>query len=105
MKLSIASNYNSEIILRLTEYPLEEVYSKLPFDVVGGGRPSDMSSFCIAGFVLKEARYNTRLSIHKGFRVGEPYRLLKSIENVNVTIKKQTFSRLVAFIRFNGGSQ
>jgi hypothetical protein len=105
MKLSIASNYDPEIILRLAEYPLEEVYGKLPFDVVGGCRPRYMGCFCIAGFVPKEAGHNVLLSIHKGFRADELYRLLKGIENADVTIKKQTFSRLVAFIRFNGGSQ
>jgi len=44
MKLSVAANYDSEIIPQLAEYPVEEVYGKFPFDAVGGGRPGYMGT-------------------------------------------------------------
>ena len=101
MKHSVAANYDPEIIPRRAEYSLEDVYGKLPLDIFGS-RPSYMSR---VGFVPEEGRHDALLSIRKGFRANELYRLLKSIKNVNVIIKKYHFSRLVAFIRFNGGSQ
>jgi len=44
MKLSVAANYDSEIISQLAEYPVEEVYGKFRFDCVGGGRPGYMGT-------------------------------------------------------------
>ncbi len=44
MKLSVAANYDSEIIPQLAAYPVEEVYGKFPFDTVGGGRPGYMGT-------------------------------------------------------------
>lgn len=43
MKLSVPANYDIELVPQLTQYPVEEVYGKLPFDFVGGGRPSYMA--------------------------------------------------------------
>jgi collagenase-like PrtC family protease len=40
MKLSVAANYDGELVARLAEFPVAEVYGKLPADVVGGGRAS-----------------------------------------------------------------
>ncbi len=44
MKLSVAANYDSEIIPKLAEYPVEEVYGKFHRDIVGGGRPGYMGA-------------------------------------------------------------
>jgi collagenase-like PrtC family protease len=44
MKLSVAANYDSEIIPQLAGYPVDEVYGKFPFDGVGGGRPGYMGT-------------------------------------------------------------
>lgn len=55
MKLSVAANYDSEIIPQLAEYPVEEVYGKFRCDSVGGGRPSYMGTAIsekdLAGYV------------------------------------------------------
>jgi len=57
MKLSIAANYDSEIIPQLAGYPVDEVYGKFPFDTVGGGRPGYMgnalSEKALADYVKK----------------------------------------------------
>lgn len=42
MKLSLAANYDSDLVAELKAYPVEEVYGKLPADFAGGGRPSYM---------------------------------------------------------------
>jgi collagenase-like PrtC family protease len=42
MKLSLAANFDPELIPRLQHYPVEEVYGKFPTDCAGGGRPSYM---------------------------------------------------------------
>ena len=44
MKLSVAANYDPELIPKLAGFPVVEVYGKLPCDPVGGGRPSYMAT-------------------------------------------------------------
>ena len=44
MKLSVAANYDVELVPKLAGFPVAEVYGKLPVDVVGGGRPGYMST-------------------------------------------------------------
>lgn len=42
MRFSVASNYDTALVERLAEFPVEEVYGKLPADCLGGGRASYM---------------------------------------------------------------
>jgi collagenase-like PrtC family protease len=61
VKLSVPANYDEDLVPRLGQYPVEEVYGKYPSDVVGGGRPSYM------GTPLTEKRlgaYVSRLAEH-----------------------------------------
>lgn len=44
MKLSVAANYDPELVSSLAEFPVTEVYGKFPADAVGGGRPSYMGT-------------------------------------------------------------
>jgi len=44
MKLSVAANYDPDIIPQLAEYPVEEIYGKFHLDCIGGGRPSYMGA-------------------------------------------------------------
>lgn len=44
MKLSLAANYDNDLIPRLSAYGVEEVYGKFPADLAGGGRPSYMGT-------------------------------------------------------------
>jgi hypothetical protein len=44
MKLSVAANYDLDLVSRLATLPVVEVYGKFPADVVGGGRPSYMGT-------------------------------------------------------------
>lgn len=41
MKLSVATNFDDELIEKIKEYPVYEVYGKLQEDCIGGGRPSN----------------------------------------------------------------
>ena len=40
MNLTVPANYDLELVPALAQYPVAEVYGKLPGDLVGGGRPS-----------------------------------------------------------------
>ncbi len=40
MKLSVATNFDNDFIRGISQYPVEEIYGKLPKDIVGGGRAS-----------------------------------------------------------------
>lgn len=42
MRLSVATNFDDDLITELKAYPVAELYGKLPSDVVGGGRSSYM---------------------------------------------------------------
>ena len=44
MKLTVAANYDLDVVPALARYPVTEVYGKLPGDLVGGGRPSYMGT-------------------------------------------------------------
>jgi len=44
MKLSVAANYDLDLVSKLATLPVVEVYGKFPADAVGGGRPSYMGT-------------------------------------------------------------
>jgi collagenase-like PrtC family protease len=44
MKLSVAANYEFDLVSQVAEFPVTEVYGKFPADAVGGGRPSYMGT-------------------------------------------------------------
>lgn len=44
MKLTVAANYDPQVVAQLQQYPVAEVYGKFPVDFVGGGRPSYMGT-------------------------------------------------------------
>jgi collagenase-like PrtC family protease len=44
MKLMVPANYDAAILPQLAQFNTYEIYGKLPYDVVGGGRPSYMST-------------------------------------------------------------
>ena len=41
MKISLATNYENELIEQIKDFPIYEIYGKLKNDIVGGGRPDD----------------------------------------------------------------
>jgi collagenase-like PrtC family protease len=44
MILTLAANYDPELVPALVDYPVREVYGKFPSDFIGGGRPSYMGT-------------------------------------------------------------
>ncbi|MCP4542913.1 MAG: peptidase U32 [Chloroflexi bacterium] len=44
MKIMLPANYDVNLLPHLKEHHVHEVYGKLPYDVVGGGRPTYMST-------------------------------------------------------------
>jgi collagenase-like PrtC family protease len=55
MKIMLPANYDVDLLPRLKEHGVYEIYGKLPYDVVGGGRPTYMSTplsrRALAGYV------------------------------------------------------
>lgn len=41
MKISLATNYQDDLIEQIKDYPIYEIYGKLKNDIIGGGRPDD----------------------------------------------------------------
>lgn len=41
MKISLATNFDNNLIDRIKEYPVYEIYGKLKHDYIGGGRPDN----------------------------------------------------------------
>ena len=69
MKLTIPANYDCELVPELARYPVEEVYGKLPGDLVGGGRPSYM------GTPLDMAALGRYVAVLQRHRIGFNYLL------------------------------
>jgi collagenase-like PrtC family protease len=44
MRLALPANYDLDLLSQVKPYSVFEVYGKLPYDIVGGGRPSYMST-------------------------------------------------------------
>ncbi len=44
MKISLATNFEDELIDQIKEYPVYEIYGKLKDDILGGGRPDNTLS-------------------------------------------------------------
>lgn len=44
LKISLAANYDPELVPEISRYPVDEVYGKLPFDGISGGRPRYMAT-------------------------------------------------------------
>ncbi|MBN1362165.1 MAG: hypothetical protein JW993_16335 [Sedimentisphaerales bacterium] len=61
MKLSVAANYDLDLVATLAGFPVAEVYGKFPTDLVGGGRPSYMGTPLTAHYL---AVYASALSRH-----------------------------------------
>lgn len=41
MKISLATNFDNDLIDQIKEYPVYEIYGKLKNDIIGGGRPDN----------------------------------------------------------------
>ncbi|MBO5348706.1 MAG: U32 family peptidase [Clostridia bacterium] len=41
MKISLATNYENDLVEKIKSYPIYEIYGKLKNDIIGGGRPDD----------------------------------------------------------------
>lgn len=41
MKISLATNFDNELIDLVKDYPIYEIYGKLKSDLIGGGRPNN----------------------------------------------------------------
>lgn len=84
MELSVASNFDDELILRLKDYPVVEVYGKLTSDIVGGGR----SSYMLAPTDRKKLARHVALAKQNG--IGFNYLLNAAcLDNIETTRRGQ----------------
>ena len=120
MKISLATNFDDDLIEQIKDYPVFEVYGKLNQDIVGGGRPTNylkgveferlkahiakvrqfginfnylLNSACISNLNQND-EWNTQL-----------YKFLKSLIEFGVNAFTVTNPYLVEFIRKKFGNE
>lgn len=84
MKLSIATNFDNELIEQIKNYPVEELYGKLSKDFIGGGR----SSYMLAPIEKRQLTEHVMLARKNG--IGFNYLLNSScMDNLETTRQGQ----------------
>ena len=63
MKLSIATNFDNELIEQIKDYPVEELYGKLSKDFIGGGRSSYMLAPVEKNILVKHIAHAKKYNI------------------------------------------
>jgi collagenase-like PrtC family protease len=63
MKLSVASNFDNELLIRSKDFPVLDFFGKLPQDVIGGGR----SRYMIAPISRREFEQHVACARENGF--------------------------------------
>lgn len=56
LKISLAANYDPELVPEISQYPVDEVYGKFPADGISGGRPRYMATPVSKGALLDYVR-------------------------------------------------
>ena len=80
MKLSIATNFDNELIEQVKDYPVEELYGKLSKDFIGGGRSSYMLAPVEKNILIEHIAHA------KKYNIGFNYLLNAScIDNLETT--------------------
>ena len=94
MKFSVATNFKPDLVEALAEYPVTELFGKLPSDTVGGGR----ASFMLANLSHREFREHVQQAARKG--IGFNYLLNPAcMDNREYTAQGQVeLERLLAYI-------
>ena len=84
MKLSIATNFDNELIEKIKDYPVEELYGKLSKDFIGGGR----SSYMLAP--IEEKQLREHIALARKYGIGFNYLLNAScMDNLETTKEGQ----------------
>jgi len=84
MKLSLATNFDNELIEKIKEFPVDEIYGKLSKDFVGGGRSSYMLS------PITKKRLANHVALAKKNNIGFNYLLNAAcMDNLEITRKGQ----------------
>lgn len=84
MQLSLATNFDDELIGQVKEYPVAELFGKLPRDFVGGGRPS----YALAP--LPRRRFGQHVRLAQSLGIGFNYLLNAAcLDNLEFTRRGQ----------------
>jgi collagenase-like PrtC family protease len=94
VKFSVATNFRPDLVEALAEYPVTELFGKLPSDTVGGGR----ASFMLAGLTSRQFKEHVQQAALKG--IGFNYLLNPAcMDNREYTGKGQAeLERLLGFV-------
>lgn len=64
MKLSVATNFDNNLIEQISSYPVNEIYGKLSHDFIGGGR----SSYSTQGITKSVLKSHVKYACQKGIK-------------------------------------
>jgi len=95
MKLRVSTNWDDSLLDGLAETCTEEVYGKLPFDVIGGVRPA----FLLPQVSRKEVEAHVRYARQKGIRVNY---LINTMCLNNVHYSRQGYREIVELLEWIG---
>lgn len=95
MKLRVSTNWDDSLLDGLAETCTEEVYGKLPFDVIGGVRPA----FLLPRVRRKEVEAHVRYARQKGIRVNY---LINTMCLNNVHYSRQGYREIVELLEWIG---
>lgn len=84
MYLSVATNFDDELIRRVKDYPVAEIFGKLPRDFVGGGRPTYLLS------PLSRRRFEQHIRLARSVGISFNYLLNAAcLDNLEFTRRGQ----------------
>ncbi|MEK7485680.1 MAG: U32 family peptidase [Planctomycetota bacterium] len=84
MLFSVATNFEEDLVSKIKEYPVDELYGKLSSDIVGGGR----SSYMLAPLSKKKLIHH--IAVARKCNIGFNYLLNAAcLDNIEITRKGQ----------------
>jgi len=93
IQLTVATNWDLELIEKLSKYPVRDLYGSAPHTIVGGGRPQyiipEVSNEEIAEFISKVHQYKMEFSY-----------LLNAPCMSNLEYKSEYYRKLVEYIQW-----
>lgn len=97
MNLRVSTNWDNSLLDGLGETSTEEIYGKLPADVIGGVRPA----FLLPQITRGEAQDHIRLAHQKGIRVNY---LINTMCLNNIHYSRQGYQEIIELLEWIGSA-
>ncbi len=97
MNLRVSTNWDNSLLDGLGETSTEEIYGKLPADVIGGVRPA----FLLPQITREEAQDHIRLAHQKGIRVNY---LINTMCLNNIHYSRQGYQEIIELLEWIGSA-